>query len=118
MSDETRYAVIYARSATENPAGIQAQISECKDRADGAGLQVEKIFQDTGSGVKGDRPGLQSMMDFLKSRQGQKMVVITAGLSRIARCDDLSRKIRAEFANRNAACWYVNAPIDQQNLID
>lgn len=106
MSNTNSFAVIYARSATTNPSAIQSQITECSTRATDAGLPIAGIFQDTGSGLNGDRPGLRRMMKFLRSQREKKMVVLTTDVARISRSNELHQEIQAEFEEMGVDCWY------------
>lgn len=112
MTNKNKLAVIYARSARANPAVILAQILECAEKAAEEGMLIAGIFQEDCVGATGDRPGLQRMMQFLRSRHGEKTVVITANPSRIARSIDQYEEIQAAFEELNVECWAPFPPRD------
>ncbi|MEM9128265.1 MAG: recombinase family protein [Pseudomonadota bacterium] len=86
-----RRAVIYAR--VSSPAqvkrghGLGSQESRCRDYAARCNYTVDHVFRDEGiSGGLIDRPGMQDMLKFLKSRRRSgSYVVLIDDISRLAR---------------------------------
>ncbi|MDP2581331.1 recombinase family protein [Shimia thalassica] len=113
MMKEKQIAVIYARSATADRSAILNQILECAKRASEQGMLIADFFFETGSGVNGDRPGFQCMMEFLRSRQGEKTVVLMDSPARISRNIDYYQQVQAAFNELNVECWAPLPPRDE-----
>ncbi|MDO6799200.1 recombinase family protein [Shimia thalassica] len=107
-----KIAVIYARSATADRSAILTQILECAKRAAEEGILIAGIFHEDGHGAKDDRPGFQRMMDFLRSRQGEKTVVLMDSPARISRKIDQYQQVQAAFDELNVECWDPIPPRD------
>ncbi len=87
-------AVIYCRSAVRSAgtAGnkLDAQEASCRDFARSKGYSVAGVFGDDGvSGAKTSRPGLDRMMEFLRSEgAGRSYVVLVDDIARLSRTVD------------------------------
>ena len=83
---KTKRAVIYARTATltsAKPGVFNQQIETAKDILCDNGWELVSIYQDVGSGLCLDHPGLQQMMH--DAHQGLFDIVVVADFSRISR---------------------------------
>lgn len=94
-------AVIYTRVSSRTQVnkgdGLASQESRCRDYAAYKGHDVAEVFQDAGvSGGVADRPGIKSMLKWLRSHRKDAPVVIIDDISRIA------RGIEAHWTLRNA----------------
>lgn len=84
-------AVIYARVSDPKQvtrgSGLGSQETRCRDYARGKGYDVIEVFRDEGtSGGIIERPGMQTMLTFLKKhRRTAAHIVIIDDISRLAR---------------------------------
>ena len=82
-------AVLYARVSTTKQSkeghGIASQITRCREFAGYKGLEVVETFTDEKSGSLIDRPGMKSMLDYLRRRKSGEYVVVIDDISRLAR---------------------------------
>ena len=82
-------AVIYVRVSSSKQKqkgdGLASQRTRCEDFARYKGLDVIEVFEDDASGGLIDRPGIQAMLKFIRSRRKQKTAVIIDDISRLAR---------------------------------
>ena len=91
-------AVLYLRVSTdeqkENGYGLIGQVDDCKDYAARLGFEIVKEFQEdyTGFSRFADRPVGREVMEFLKTKQAD--AVLVARVDRIAR-DSLEARIAA-----------------------
>ena len=96
-------AVIYARvSSTQQKTqghGLESQTVRCRDFARMKGYQVVETFDDDASGSLVDRPGMQSMLAFLKSQRRESHVVIIDDISRLARSLEAHLQLRTAIAS-------------------
>ncbi len=99
-------AVIYARVSSqaqfEKGDGLESQATRCREFAKYKGLEVIQTFQDTKSGSLIDRPGMQTMLKFLRKHRKEKLVVIIDDLSRLARGLEAHLQLRAAIAATDA----------------
>lgn len=82
-------AVIYCRVSSERQAkegdGVRSQEQRCRSYAQMMGYELLKVFTDDGiSGALIDRPGIQNLLAFLRTRPSETVVVVD-DISRIAR---------------------------------
>ncbi len=93
-------AVIYARvSSTKQTTrgdGLNSQITRCREYAKYKGYEIVEVFQDDSSGSLTERPGMQALLKFLRSKRSDPHVVIIDDISRLA------RGIEAHLALRSA----------------
>jgi len=85
-------AAIYARVSTGEQSTEQ-QVVALREAAARMGLDVVQVVEETGSGAKNDRPGLQRVLD--DARRGKLDVVLVWKLDRFGRSAlDLLANIR------------------------
>lgn len=82
-------AVIYCRVSSDRQAkegdGARSQEQRCRSYAQAMGYEMHRVFIDDGvSGALIDRPGIQQLLQFLRSQPGECVVIID-DISRIAR---------------------------------
>ncbi|WP_316861083.1 recombinase family protein [uncultured Cohaesibacter sp.] len=65
--------------------GLSSQEARCREYASYKGLEVVETFQDDASGGLVDRPGIQSMLRYIRQRKNDPHVVIIDDISRLAR---------------------------------
>lgn len=89
MTQAKSDAVIYARSSAgevKDPEDVLAeQINECLRYAREHEIVIAEIFVDVASGSLKHRPGLHSLMEYLRSRSPDVSAVIMVEKSRVAR---------------------------------
>lgn len=111
-------AIIYARTATENPNFLLEQIEVCRRKAVDEGLEVvEQITDAVASGNTFSRPGMHRLCSAIES--GSCSVVLFKDWSRIGRNANVIEHIR-ELANSNGVMLLAvsSASIDLPQLID
>lgn len=85
----TQQAVIYCRVSSVGQVvkgdGLNSQETRCQEYAKHKGYEVIEIFKDDVSGGLINRPGMQSMLKFLKKHKQDQLVVIIDDISRLAR---------------------------------
>ena len=93
-------AVIYCRvssvAQTKRGDGLGSQETRCRDYARYQGLEVRRVFTDDKTGKIMDRPGIQSLLAFLKRHKPEPHVVIIDDLNRLA------RKVKTHIGLREA----------------
>jgi len=93
-------AVIYCRVSSKAQVkrgdGLRSQETRCREYARYRGYIVKDVFKDDLTGRRADRPGLMSMLAFLRSDRRNPHVVIVDDLSRFA------RNVRVHFDLRHA----------------
>jgi DNA invertase Pin-like site-specific DNA recombinase len=75
-------AATYARTASPDE-GIQLQVDRLRRLARNRGMEIVAEYNDVGSGPKGRRPGLNSLV--AAAGNGQFSVVLTTSLDRLAK---------------------------------
>jgi len=99
MAQESRGAVIYARvsstAQTKRGDGLGSQETRCREFARMKGYEVLNVFKDDSSGSLVDRPGMQTMLAFLKKQSGADIVVLIDDVSRLARGLDAHLQLRS-----------------------
>ncbi|GJL49739.1 MAG: resolvase [Nitrospirales bacterium] len=95
-------AVIYCRVSSSAQVkkgdGLGSQETRCREFARHKGFGVETVFHDEGaSGGIIDRPGMQSMLTFLKRQKKQEYFVIIDDISRLARGIDAHIQLRTSI---------------------
>jgi len=92
--------VLYTRvssvAQTKRGDGLGSQQTRCREFARLKNFEVVKVFQDDVSGARTDRPGILSMLEFLREHPGTFVVV--DDISRIARGLSAHLEIRAAIA--------------------
>ena len=104
MKKTNKKAVIYCRVSSVKQAkeghGIDSQETRCREYSGYKGYDVAEVFQDEAvSGGMIDRPGMQSMLKFLKKHRSEQMVVIIDDISRLARGLEAHLQLRAAIAD-------------------
>ncbi len=88
-SEELQFAVIYARVSSRKQVkeghGLESQEARCREYAARCGYDVIEVFQDNRSGKLIDRPGMKAMLQFLRKRRSDEVVIIIDDISRLAR---------------------------------
>ncbi len=98
FSPDTK-AVIYARVSsakkTTRGDGLGSQETRCREFAKYKGCEVVNVFKDDMTGSMTTRPGMQSMLSFLrKHRRKENIVVIIDDISRLARSIEAHLQLR------------------------
>ena len=100
-------AVIYCRVSsvrqTTHGNGLESQETRCREYANYHGYEVIETFSDDMSGSVIGRPGMQTMLKFLRSRKKQELVVIIDDISRLARGLEAHLQLRAAIASAGAS---------------
>lgn len=93
-------AVVYCRVSHTNQTtkgnGLGSQETRCREYARYKGYEVVRVFQDDASGSLIDRPGMQSMLSFLR-RKKESCVVIIDDVSRLARGLEAHLHLRSDI---------------------
>lgn len=103
MSKEQKLAVIYCRVSSIKQStvgdGLKSQETRCRDfaRMKGYGIH-EHIFTDDLSGSRVDRPGMKSMLDFIRRRKAKGTIVLIDDVSRLARGLHAHIELRASIS--------------------
>ena len=97
LTDAIIYARVSSKSQTERGDGLPSQETRCRAYAAFSQYDVAKVFMDDLSGQRGDRPGLNELLIFLRSEKSKKYVVIIDDLSRFARNVRLHFDLREEI---------------------
>ena len=111
--NERRKAVIYCRVSSKKQtavgSGLESQEHRCRQYAAAQGYAVHKIFQDdvTGGGDFMNRPGMVSLLRFLKSSR-EDYVVIFDDLKRFARDTVFHIQLRQRLAAYGASVECLN----------
>ncbi len=100
---QAKHAVIYARvSSTKQTTrgdGLNSQITRCSEYAKYKGYEIVETFSDDASGSLKTRPGMKSMLTFLKANKKTcDHVVIIDDISRLARGIEAHLSLRSEIA--------------------
>jgi DNA invertase Pin-like site-specific DNA recombinase len=98
-------AVAYIRTATAEQAGsrigVERQRHTCEQRAHALGLRLGAIYADVGvSGLDEQRPALDQLL--LDLACGDIEYVLTADPARLARNQELERRIRDRIGSHGA----------------
>ncbi len=95
-------AVIYCRvsskAQTKRGDGLNSQETRCREYARYKGYDVRQVFTDDLTGQNADRPGLQSLLTYLKADRKNPHVVIIDDLSRFARRVPIHFELRESIA--------------------
>ncbi len=82
-------AVIYCRVSSHKQMtkgdGLGSQETRCREFAKHKGYKVVKVFLDDATGSMIDRPGMQSMLAYLRKNRSDPHVVLIDDVSRLAR---------------------------------
>jgi len=83
-------AVIYARVSSarqvEEGHGLESQATRCREYAERKGYEVIETFHEKGvSGGIVDRPSFNAMLDFVKQRKREGVIVVIDDISRFSR---------------------------------
>lgn len=89
MTGDDLQAVIYGRVSSIKQTtvgdGLRSQETRCREFARMKGYEVVAVFSDDVSGSLVERPGMKSMLAFLRKRRARGTVVIIDDISRLAR---------------------------------
>ena len=100
---KAKYAVVYARvSSTKQTTrgdGLNSQVTRCSEYAKFKGYEIVETFKDDSSGSLTKRPGMQTMLKFLKSKRHDPHVVIIDDISRLARGIEAHLNLRSAIAD-------------------
>lgn len=101
-----KQAVNYCRVSSQKQVnkgdGLSSQETRCRDFARLKGYEVIEVFRDEGVyGSMIDRPGMQDMLKFLKSRKNKQnqTIVLIDDISRLARGLDAHIHLRSAIGN-------------------
>lgn len=96
-------AVIYCRVSTTKQTkdgdGIRSQETRCRDFARMKGYEVVQVFHDDVSGSLIDRPGMKTMLTFLRKHRKKGTVVLIDDVSRLARGLQAHLELRGSIAS-------------------
>jgi DNA invertase Pin-like site-specific DNA recombinase len=108
---QTNKAVIYCRVSslkqTTRGDGLNSQETRCREFAKFRGLEVVKVFSDDMSGSLTERPGMKSMLAYLRQQKRDSFTVIIDDISRLARGLEAHLRLRAAI---NAAGAILASP--------
>lgn len=95
-------AAIYCRVSTKKQAregnGLESQETRCREYAQYRGHDIIRVFQDDMSGSLLGRPGMETMLAFLRKHRKDNIVIIIDDISRLARGIEAHLKLRADIA--------------------
>jgi len=99
---DLRPAVIYARVSHAKQktkgAGIDSQITRCREFAAYKGYAVDAVFEDDASGSLTARPGMNAALEHLRKIADQDPVLLIDDISRLARGLDAHLALRRSIA--------------------
>ena len=102
LNPQYKQAVIYCRvSSTKQTTagdGLKSQETRCREFARMKGYEVLQVFSDDVSGSRIDRPGMNAMLAFLRSRKKAGTVVVIDDVSRLARGMSAHIELRGDIA--------------------
>lgn len=97
-----QFAVIYARvSSTKQTTrgdGLNSQITRCREYAKYKRYEIVEVFKDDASGSLTQRPGMQAMLKFLRTKRSKPHVVIIDDISRLARGIEAHLNLRSAIS--------------------
>lgn len=85
MSKAVIYCRVSSAKQTVRGDGLGSQETRCREFAKYKGYEVVGVFQDDTSGSLTSRPGMQSMLSFLRKQRKEPHAVIIDDISRLAR---------------------------------
>ena len=95
-------AVIYARVSSVKQLtrgdGLNSQITRCSEYAKYKNYEIVEIFKDDSSGSLTKRPGMLSMLSYLKKHRNEPHVVIIDDISRLARGVEAHLELRSAIS--------------------
>ena len=102
MDTDQQLAVIYCRvstvAQTKRGDGLSSQKTRCMEYAHARGYKVIETFMDDASGSLIERPGMKSMLAFLKKHRHATPVVLIDDISRLARGVEAHIALRAAIS--------------------
>ena len=104
MKTRNSKAVIYCRVSSSAQVkkgdGLGSQETRCREYARHKGYDVLEVFNDEGaSGGMIDRPGMQTMLMFLKRHKKEEFFVIIDDISRLARGLEAHIQLRTSISD-------------------
>ena len=97
----SQIAVIYARVSSAKQvsegSGLDSQATRCRDFAERKGYSVVHVFTDDITGKLSERPGMEAMLAFLRSKRREHPIVLIDDISRLARGLEAHLKLRADI---------------------
>ncbi len=96
VKDAVIYCRVSSKAQTKRGDGLNSQETRCRQYADYKGYDVKRVFTDDLTGQSIDRPGLQSLLSYLRADRRNPHVVIIDDLTRMA------RNVRVHFDLREA----------------
>ena len=88
-TDQSQKAVIYCRvssaAQTKRGDGLGSQETRCREYARMKGYEVVARFDDDLTGKLVERPGMKSMLSFIRKRRADNCIVLIDDISRLAR---------------------------------
>lgn len=103
-----KHAVIYTRVSTEIQGegySLPTQLAGCRDYAEQHGYLVDKEFEDLHTGTEIDRPGLNALLDFVRSAPVDAVIVYH--IDRFSRNVANQAILEMELAQRGTLVEYV-----------
>lgn len=98
VSDAIIYCRVSSKAQTKRGDGLNSQETRCREYAKYKGYDVRNVFTDDLTGQTSDRPGLQSLLKYLKADRKTPHVVIIDDLSRFARRVPIHFELREAIA--------------------
>ncbi len=107
MSDTLeKTAVLYCRVSsvkqTTQGDGLSSQETRCREYAKFKRYEVVRVFKDDASGSLINRPGMQSMLSYLRKHKSKPHIVIIDDISRLARGLEAHLQLRGAIAKVGA----------------
>lgn len=100
-------AVIYCRVSSIKQSvkgdGVHSQQARCEEYAKYKGYELDRTFSDDMTGSSEKRPGMQSMLAYLRANRRDPRVVIIDDISRLARGVEAHIKLRTAISKAGAA---------------
>lgn len=95
-------AVIYSRVSTDSQ-NTERQLKECTSYCKSNNFEIVDAIEETGSGYKNDRPGLDKVLEYVENHLVD--VVVTYELSRLGRNNDVLKNI--DTFDKNKVCLHT-----------
>ncbi len=98
MKPDQKKAVLYARVSSKKQetsgSGLQSQLTRCREFARFKNYEILEEFTDDMTGRVSNRPGMQSMLKYIRQHRNETILVIIDDISRWARHLDAHRDLK------------------------
>lgn len=104
---DSKKAVLYCRVSSAKQSneggGLFSQETRCREFAKYKHYEVVQVFKDDISGSRADRPGMLSMLAYLRKHRRTSHVVVIDDISRLARGLEAHLQLRSDIAKAGAS---------------